>query len=197
MYESEIQTSVKPKKPAKVPWNLSIHTVLIILYTLVSCITIRAFTAHSGPFSLRELPQQSEGPESIVSDNNKIERKLYMILDNNPFAGRPDPDIDTAWHGLLEDIHIRVTKTELDKSQQTSVLLPEGGGYLSWLGAYHELHCLVSHIAQGFHRSSWLMLDPKSQKIIRQWTYRDHYHPNLTSEEIGRHEMHSGAPYVP
>lgn len=31
-----------------------------------------------------------------------------------------------------------------------------------------------------------------AQKIIRQWTYRDHYYPKLTAGERGRWEMHSG-----
>ena len=70
--------------------------------------------------------------------------QLYMNLNHNPFAGKPSPQIDAAWHGLMENINIRVSKTEMEKTKQTSVELPEGGGNLAWLGAYHELHCLVS-----------------------------------------------------
>ena len=68
----------------------------------------------------------------------------FVTLTNNSFAGPPNPQIDAAWHGLLEHINIRVSKAELDQSQRTSVELPDGGGYLSWLAVYHELHCLVN-----------------------------------------------------
>ena len=40
-------------------------------------------------------------------------------------------------------MHIRVTEAELRRDNQDSVELPEGGGYLGWLGVFHELHCVV------------------------------------------------------
>ena len=42
----------------------------------------------------------------------------------------------------MGNMSIRVTKEELDAHGQTSVELP-GGGYLAWLGVFHELHCVV------------------------------------------------------
>lgn len=126
--------------------SISIHTCLIFLYTIISFITIRAFTGVSRSRLLDHCSPQDQVSASIVPNNDKLERKLCDNLNHNSFAGPPDPRIDVAWHGLLENIHIRVTKEELGKSQQTSVLLPEGGGYLSRLGANHELRCLVSHV---------------------------------------------------
>ena len=67
-----------------------------------------------------------------------------MNLNHNAFAGRPTPEIDAAWHGLMKNINIRVSEEEMARSKQTSLGLPEGGGRLAWLGVYHELHCLVS-----------------------------------------------------
>ena len=40
-------------------------------------------------------------------------------------------------------MHIRVTEAELRRDTQDSVALPESGGYLGWLGVFHELHCVV------------------------------------------------------
>ena len=40
-------------------------------------------------------------------------------------------------------MHIRVTAAELGRNNQESVTLTEGGGYLGWLGVFHELHCIV------------------------------------------------------
>ena len=41
-------------------------------------------------------------------------------------------------------MHIRVSEAELERGNQESVILPEGGGYLGWMGVFHELHCIVS-----------------------------------------------------
>ena len=68
--------------------------------------------------------------------------------------------------------------------------LLEGGGYLGWVGVYHELHYLVrqNHGAVKEHVRELIF----SQKAIRQWTYKDHYFPNLTAEEKAHWERHSG-----
>ena len=71
------------------------------------------------------------------------EPKIFRTIHNNPFAGPPNASIDEAWHSLLEPISVRVSKEEWQRTQRTSVELPEGGGYLGWVGVYHELHCLV------------------------------------------------------
>lgn len=84
---------------------------------------------------------------------------MYMNLDNNPFAGPPDPAIDAAWHKFMENINIRVSKKEMARTRQTSVELPEGGGDLAWLGVYHELHCLVSISAS----------PPKPKHLAPRW----------------------------
>lgn len=66
-----------------------------------------------------------------------------MNLTNNPFAGDPHPDIDASWEKLLGNMNLRVTEQELAANGQESVHLPENGGQLAWLGALHELHCVV------------------------------------------------------
>ena len=68
---------------------------------------------------------------------------LYSDFEDSVFSGLPSPKLDQAWHALLENITLRVSVEELRASNQTSVLLP-GGGYMSWLGVSHELHCIVS-----------------------------------------------------
>ena len=79
--------------------------------------------------------------------------KLYTDFEKSPFAGPPDPGVDKAWHDLLAKTSLRVSGSELAQSNQTSVALPEGGGFMAWLGAYHQLHCIVSH-----HQRSWVGL---------------------------------------
>jgi hypothetical protein len=73
----------------------------------------------------------------------KHEFKLYDKFNESPFAGNPSQEVDEAWHNLMLNMSIRVSKEELEAHGQTSVELP-GGGYLAWLGVFHELHCVVS-----------------------------------------------------
>lgn len=70
-----------------------------------------------------------------------------MNLNRNPFTGSPyiNPQVDESWRKLLDNINIRVSKEELEYNHQTSVELPENGGYLAWMSVYHELHCLASN----------------------------------------------------
>ncbi|PVI08123.1 hypothetical protein DM02DRAFT_621665 [Periconia macrospinosa] len=91
--------------------------------------------------------------------------KAYDDFEKSPFAGPPSQSLDAAWHDLLKHTTIRVTKEELQTSNQTSIELPEGGGYMAWLGVFHELHCI--------------------------WIYRDHYHPNLNADDVEEWSIHA------
>ena len=73
---------------------------------------------------------------------------VFHNLSMSPYAGPPSPEIDAAWSNLLAPMHIRVSEAELRRDNQESVRLPEGGGYLGWMGAFHELHCIVSGFPQ-------------------------------------------------
>ena len=72
-----------------------------------------------------------------------LEDHRYMSLRDSPYAGPPNPEIDYAWEALLETMNTRVSKEELQAHGQVSIQLPEGG-FLAWLGVYHQLHCIVS-----------------------------------------------------
>ena len=73
----------------------------------------------------------------------KYKPQFYTKFNESPFAGPPSLNTDAAWHDLMGNMSIRVTKAELEAHGQQSVQLP-GGGYLAWLGVFHELHCVVS-----------------------------------------------------
>ena len=100
-------------------------------------------------------------------------RPLSVKIHDNQFAGLPRPELDAAWHELFEsgwfvlqlsaldperysslnrppltarvglDNNIRVSKSDLDFHNVTSLPLADGSGYASQLGVFHELHCLV------------------------------------------------------
>ncbi|MCJ1391626.1 hypothetical protein MMC18_004491 [Xylographa bjoerkii] len=118
-------------------WKWTWRRALVFQLLLVSCYTAVSITA------VRMYAQPKQHSRGLVDLSIQSEPHLYSNLNRNAFAGRPDPQIDASWHQLLNDINIRVSQTELEEMKQSSVSLPEGGGYLSWLGVYHELHCLV------------------------------------------------------
>jgi hypothetical protein len=160
---ADIQERKKPRQNVSFNKFIFLQTGLILLYTAISLAAIRTFTKGHPAIS---------AIEPVPSATTELRPHMYMNLNHNPFAGPPrgNPDIDETWRELLKNINIRVSKDELESTGQTSVDLPENGGYLAWFGAYHELHCL---------------------KFVRQWVYRDHYFPNITQSEHGVLEMHT------
>ncbi|KAH7069969.1 hypothetical protein BKA63DRAFT_92591 [Paraphoma chrysanthemicola] len=140
-----------------IPWTA--HILLLATYTALYILATRPkasnFTTTLHPIDgirLRPSPRP------------------YDDFEQSPWSGLPSPKIDTAWHHLLEPTTIRVTASELARSNQSSIELPVGGGYMAWLGVFHELHCI---------------------KMIRQWVYRDYYHPNLTSDDFEELSIHA------
>ncbi|KAI1407128.1 hypothetical protein F5Y13DRAFT_175597 [Hypoxylon sp. FL1857] len=151
-------------KPNK-PWIrssivfLSVHLVILSSYTIAFFILV-AKTRSNIATALHPLP------------GLKFEHvsRTYTDFEISPFAGPPSPSVDKAWHELLEQTTLRASADELKLSNQTSVELPEGGGYMVWLGVFHQLHCI---------------------KMLRQWNYREHYHPNVTEKDRPHWDIHA------
>lgn len=76
-------------------------------------------------------------------------RVFPLTVAGTPFAGVPSPELDRAWHELLEGTTIRVTKEDLDYYNITSLPLADGSGFASEMFMTHELHCLVSRPDEG------------------------------------------------
>jgi len=133
---------------------------LLLFYSLISLAAVHILTRGRIRASSMALVTTEYSP------------RIYMNLNRNPFTGPPriNPHVDESWRELLANINIRVSKEELEYNHQTSVELPENGGYLAWMSVYHELHCL---------------------KVLRQWGYKEHYFANITKEEHGKMEMHT------
>lgn len=98
------------------------------------------------------------------------EFRKFEFFPNSTFAGEPRPESEEAWHQLMSKMAVRVTSEELAVHNQTSVSLPNGG-YLAWLGVFHQLHCV---------------------KVLRHWAWREHYEHlvNMTSHEVAHHMVH-------
>ncbi|KAK6592477.1 hypothetical protein H4I96_11708 [Botrytis cinerea] len=105
-----------------------LHLSLISLYTIVFILGMR-----QSAFSIS------------TSVHHPICTNCSPDLPSSPYAGPPSESVDQAWHDLLKDMNIRVTTEELEKSDQKSISLPEGGGHMVWIGAHHQLHCIAEN----------------------------------------------------
>lgn len=119
------------------------HFGLIVLYTVAAIFLIR---------SQRQIVVRP--PAAVDNLQFSYSPMLFHRLNTTPYAGPPSPELDMAWDTLLAPMHIAVSKAELERDNQESVALPESGGYLGWLGVFHELHCIVSHLCL---ITSWYM----------------------------------------
>lgn len=102
----------------------------------------------------------------------KDSRIFPLTVAGTPFAGDPSPELDQAWHDLLEDTTIRVAKEDLDYYNVTSLPLADGSGFASEIFMTHELHCL---------------------KKVRQWIYKETYFSDIhgfARNELKRHVDH-------
>ena len=133
-------------------YGFLIHLILVISYTII-CLSV-IWASKQGPTT--SLHRKSTGIrnrtfrrtnltlETAIDDLDlKYKASTYSDFEKSPFAGPPSPSLDTHWHDLLASITLRVSKEELTRSNQASVAIPRGG-YMAWLGVYHELHCIVS-----------------------------------------------------
>lgn len=113
------------------------------------------------------------------------------IFDVNPdidsmYVGEPRPELDSAWHDLLQsklqivllllmlknaDQNIQVSADEMRKlgRLEEGVELPTGG-YFASLMVYHQLHCL---------------------KRLHHFTYQEHYFPNMSQTEMRHNRLHN------
>ncbi|TGO24666.1 hypothetical protein BPAE_0097g00100 [Botrytis paeoniae] len=99
-----------------------LHLSLIVLYTIIFTLALLRSTG-SISTSVHPLPGVRIEYVPIAPPD----------LPSSPYAGPPSESVDQAWHDLLKDMNIRVTAEELEKRNQKSVSLPEGGGHMKML----------------------------------------------------------------
>lgn len=145
---------IKKPSPRKFPYAVLIHVSVIVAYTMLFAFMVQELKPKPSTSLHRKL--------SFLRSKYRAHRLLltaianlmvsyvpvtYTDFEESAFAGPPSPSVDKAWHDLLEKTTIRVAGEELKRSNQSSVALPAGGGYMAWLGVYHQLHCIVRRTA--------------------------------------------------
>ena len=114
-------------------------------------------------------PDLANEQEALPGLTTHFVHRQYGMMRDSPYVGAPTLESDQAWDILFSNMSLRVSASELSQHSQSSVALPEGG-YLAWLGVYHELHCM---------------------KVLRQINYREYYHPNLSAQGLRNLQVHA------
>ncbi|KAI2607962.1 hypothetical protein GGR54DRAFT_389811 [Hypoxylon sp. NC1633] len=141
--------------------TLRLHIIFFILYVFFTTIVLFAYPLYSCGARLNTL--------TLNGERLALRRQRFVFSEESPYAGPPSEDIDRAWANLLDHVNIRASDRELASSNQTSVQLPSGQDSLVWMDVSHQLHCV---------------------KYLRQWIYRNHYHPEVGPEEIPHWLLH-------
>ncbi|TGO42154.1 hypothetical protein BHYA_0012g00710 [Botrytis hyacinthi] len=102
--------------------TIFLHLSLILLYTIIFLLALFRSSC-SISTSVHPLPGVRIQYVPVAPPD----------LPSSPYAGPPSESVDQAWHDLLKDMNIRVTAEELEKRNQKSISLPEGGGHMKML----------------------------------------------------------------
>lgn len=73
-----------------------------------------------------------------------INRWLMHDPESSQFSGEPRPELDQAWHEILEGTLIRLSEEELLQANNATSVRSKDGEYIGAIGVSHSLHCLVS-----------------------------------------------------
>ncbi|KAK4040643.1 hypothetical protein C8A01DRAFT_15489 [Parachaetomium inaequale] len=79
-----------------------------------------------------------------------VNKLLVGDPDTPKFMGQPRPELDEAWHELLDATLIRYSGDELRRANNATSVRHKDGGFVGGLGISHSLHCL-KRIKQYIH----------------------------------------------
>ncbi|KAI0532441.1 hypothetical protein GGR58DRAFT_490209 [Xylaria digitata] len=165
-HDCDYQDSLGSPRPIyRTIWCL--HGIIILLYSVlyltVTVLTLRA---------LRSTDQNTKTTKYLLPDPRGLiweTRTFPTNIVNNPFAGDPRPELDDAWHHLLQNDNIRVPKGYLDELNLTTVYTLDGSEGIASLSVYHSLHCL---------------------KKVKRMLFKEYYHSGKSDEAMAREAKH-------
>ncbi|KAF2233440.1 hypothetical protein EV356DRAFT_533666 [Viridothelium virens] len=132
----EEATQRRPREPQQKTWwtfiktHVAVHCIVIGIYTVTAVLIVR--------YHIKSCARPSAFDNLIF----RYTDTTFHNLSQSPYTGPPSQENEAAWENLLAPMHMRVSTEELRRANQESVNLPEGGGYLGWMGVFHELHCI-------------------------------------------------------
>jgi hypothetical protein len=111
-----------------------------------------------------EEPYGASFPNASTEPTNKAAAPLprlpyinkFILKDPNssPFLGQPRPELDEAWHALLDPTALRFSDDEFVRAGNITSVRHKSGGYVGGMGFVHNLHCLVCFPAHSLLKRS-------------------------------------------
>ncbi|KAK0634752.1 hypothetical protein B0T17DRAFT_622765 [Bombardia bombarda] len=128
-----------------------------------------------------KCPSSTPGADKLYSPApvKYVNRCLTGDIDTPKFMGAPRPELDRAWHDLLEATMIRYTDDELLLANNATPVRHEDGGYAGGLGISHSLHCL-KRLKQYIHPDYYY--NHETQDWAELYSHVDHCPESLRQE---------------
>ncbi|KAJ3494976.1 hypothetical protein NLG97_g3720 [Lecanicillium saksenae] len=163
----------EPRKTERSLWReptfLIFQGALLSLYLLVLALVAASKAPacrgeHGKPFSPAANVIEYRDTKFTLEDH---------IQDLSIYSGAPSPELDKAWHDLLNSQNIRV-EPEYYKHygrEKIGVGVPGSADYIGTLNVFHELHCI---------------------KRLHQFMYPEYYFPDFTKHQLEMNRLHNG-----
>ncbi|RAH48964.1 oxidase ustYa family protein [Aspergillus brunneoviolaceus CBS 621.78] len=144
------------------PWL--IHLCILLSYKLLTLAIVR--------HALNDRNEETR-PALPLPDREGLQwrsRRFPTNIVDNPLAGTPRPELESAWHDLLQNDNIRVPIGYLQEKSLKSVYTQDHTEGIVSLSVYHSLHCLWKHADHcvEYIRES-LMCQPDLALVTFRW----------------------------
>ncbi|KAJ6784142.1 hypothetical protein PWT90_04172 [Aphanocladium album] len=150
------------------PTFLIFQGALLSLYLLVL-----ALVAASKAPSCRGEHGAPYSPATNVIEYRDTQFTLEdHIQDLSIYSGAPSPELDKAWHDLLNSQNVRVESKYYKHygREKIGVAVPGSADYIGTLNVFHELHCI---------------------KRLHQFMYPEYYFPDFTKHQLEMNRLHN------
>ncbi|CEJ81373.1 hypothetical protein VHEMI01504 [[Torrubiella] hemipterigena] len=143
----------QPRRPSPLHWLMHGLSVLVI-FTLV----IHVYFERGANTSREDKASRHYSP---LWDVVKYSERVYdhVLIDMNespsPFKGKPRPELDAAWAGIMNQSLILITEDEMKRiNQPIENAYGHDGKYFAFVEVFHQLHCL-NLVRKFIHRESY------------------------------------------
>ncbi|KAI1326101.1 hypothetical protein F5Y16DRAFT_400640 [Xylariaceae sp. FL0255] len=165
-------------------WKCRFYYLLAVSISLMLPLTGTLLYTLQRPQCTLRLPPGVKQPYTPVK-LNYVNRVLHEDPDTPKFIGKPRPELDEAWHQLLDTTLIRFSAEELDLANGTSIAHKDGG-YVGGLGISHTLHCLdwaglewhVDHCLESIRKEALCKADADIYTL--EWLPQSNQKPSVT-----------------
>lgn len=120
-----------------------------------------------------------------------VNRWIMDDPESSRFSGEPRPELDQAWHEMLDGTLIRFSEEELLQANNATSVRSKDGGYIGSIGVSHSLHCLVSSALGGGSHTYLIRISLFIGLGFKQNEFRLFHGPQNTANLFHRKESSS------